>query len=136
MGLRYRDELLARGDGNEIVHHARPSQSSSRKWPTSTDSRVEKSTVLMDLLKIMIALPVDAICQSGRCCVSDLADQIAVNTLPCISKIRYVASELLGELESPCLVLDPMSGEINPDNHSDRAIGYLCESCAGLLTAR
>ena len=135
MGLRYRDELLAKGDGNANVLQARPSQSSSRKWPTSTDSRVEKSTVLMDLLKIMIALPVDAICQSS-CCTTDLADQVAVNTLPCISKIRYVASELLGELESPCLVLDPMSGEINPDNHSDRAIGYLCESCAGLLTAR
>jgi hypothetical protein len=73
---------------------------------------------------------------SPACEVSNFADQVAANTLPCISKIRYVASELLGELESPCLMLDPISGETNSDNHNDRAIGYLCEFDADLRITR
>jgi hypothetical protein len=65
MGLRYRDELLAKGDGNlasEPKQH-RAWQRSSRGWRSNTDSRSDKSAVLMDLLKIMGTLPVNAICQ-------------------------------------------------------------------------
>jgi hypothetical protein len=66
MGLRYRDELLAKGDGDHASESRQhPAwQRSSRRWKSNTDSRSEKSAVLMDLLKIMGTLPVNAICQS------------------------------------------------------------------------
>jgi len=84
----------------------------------------------MDLLKIMNALPVDAICQYILRLEVRLADLVAVNTLPCISKIRFVASELLTELEAPSLQLDPISGEVSAENSHNRAVEYLCECLA------
>jgi hypothetical protein len=65
MGLRYRDELLAKGDGGRPADSKqhRAWQRSSRRWRSDTDSRSDKSAVLMDLLKIMGTLPVNAICQ-------------------------------------------------------------------------
>jgi len=135
MGLRYRDELLAKGDGNHASepNQHRAWQRSSRRWKSNTYSRSDKSAVLMDLLKIMGTLPVNAICQYRSSTERSPTEQVAVNTLPCLTKIRYVASELLTELESPCLVLDPISGEVSPENGQNRAIEYLCESCADLL---
>jgi hypothetical protein len=134
MGLRYRDELLAKGDGGRPADSKqhRAWQRSSRRWRSDTDSRSDKSAVLMDLLKIMGTLPVNAICQYRLSPGRNPTECAAVNTLPCLTKIRYVASELLTELESPSLVLDPISGAVSPENGHNRAIEYLCELRADL----
>lgn len=69
MGLQYRDELLALGDASMAptqIQYWSSSRSwgSSRRWRSENSSREDKSAVLMDLLKIIQALPVDAIGQS------------------------------------------------------------------------
>ena len=66
MGLQYRDELLALSDAThapDTIQYWSSSRSwgSSRRWKSETSSRQDKSAVLMDLLKIIQALPVDAI---------------------------------------------------------------------------
>lgn len=69
MGLQYRDELLALSHASHAplaIQH----WSSSRSWGSNLrrrseiSSREDKSAVLMDMLKIIQALPVDAIGQS------------------------------------------------------------------------
>lgn len=85
----------------------------------------------MDLLKIIQALPVDAIGQSTGIESSESsphAHHQAVNSLPCLSKIRFVASELLNELESPSLVLEPDPNDLGFEDGRQRAVKYLCKS--------
>ena len=54
-------------------------------------------------------------------------DEVAVNSLPCLSKIRFVASELLNELEAPSLVLDPDPNDLGFEDGRQRAVKYLCK---------
>lgn len=62
------------------------------------------------------------------------SDLIAVNSLPCLSKIRFVASELLNELEAPSLVLDPDPSDIGFEDGRQRAVKYLCKSPKAFIT--
>ncbi len=142
MVLQYRDELLTI-QREELTAEARNGETWTRPVHRQSASRrqewrnlfsdEEKDEVASDLLIILQKIPIQVI---GMSDVGDLRNQVdqvvAVNSMPLVIKVRFVASTLLDALTGPSA-----GGDANApvSQRTQRAQTYLCVFLPSVIRA-
>jgi hypothetical protein len=148
MVLQYRDELLALLQG-EITQpprdsHPHPTRRYSfNRRPERSGlafSEEEKDRVMTDLLVILQKIPIQVIGElfPPLPCLAYLG-VIAVNSLPLVYKVRFVASTLLDALATPLASATASPGpaksfQSKSLQKTQRAQSYLCANTCGLYS--